>query len=59
MADVNGNISLLFATEAYGMGADAPNIRRIIHYGPPTSVESKIDNLQANKYYTYHSTTII
>ncbi|CAG2248251.1 unnamed protein product [Mytilus edulis] len=40
MADVNGNISLLFATEAYGMGADAPNIRRIIHYGPPTSVET-------------------
>ncbi|CAG2246678.1 unnamed protein product [Mytilus edulis] len=45
MADVNGNISLLFATEAYGMGADAPNIRRIIHYGPPTSVETYMQEI--------------
>ncbi|CAC5405749.1 recQ [Mytilus coruscus] len=45
MAKVNGNISLLFATEAYGMGADAPNIRRIIHYGPPTSIETYMQEI--------------
>ncbi|CAC5423560.1 unnamed protein product [Mytilus coruscus] len=28
MADVNGNISLLFATEAYGMGADKPKYKK-------------------------------
>ena len=42
MGQKNGNIRLLFATEAYGMGADAPDVRRIVHFGPPSSVESKI-----------------
>ena len=42
MGDVSGKIKLLFATEAYGMGADAPDVRRIVHIGPPTSLESKI-----------------
>ena len=36
-----GDIKLLFATEAYGMGADSPDIRRIVHVGPPNSLESK------------------
>ena len=36
-----GQIKLLFATEAYGMGADSPDIRRIVHVGPPNSLESK------------------
>ncbi|CAC5424883.1 recQ [Mytilus coruscus] len=30
----------LFATEAYSTGTDIPNIRRIIHFGVPKSVES-------------------
>ena len=38
----DGHIRILLATEAYGMGADAPNIRRIVHIGPANSVESKI-----------------
>ena len=41
MTDPDGRIRLLFATEAYGMGADAPDVRRIIHIGPPSSLESK------------------
>ena len=41
MTDQDGHIRLLFATEAYGMGADAPDVRRIIHIGPPASLESK------------------
>ena len=32
-------VRLIFATVALGMGLDAPNIRRIIHYKPPTSLE--------------------
>lgn len=35
-----GSIKLLFATEAYGMGADSPNVDRIVHIGPPGSAES-------------------
>ena len=42
LSDTDGKIQLLFATEAYGMGADAPDVRRIIHIGPPNSLESKI-----------------
>lgn len=37
----SSHLKLLFATEAYSMGTDAPNIRRIIHFGPPSSLESK------------------
>lgn len=41
MRDANGKVRMLFATEAYGMGADAPDVRRIMHIGPPNSLESK------------------
>ena len=41
MASPDGPIKLLFATEAYSLGADAPNVRRIVHVGPPGSLESK------------------
>ena len=39
----NSVLRLLFATEAYGMGADAPDVRRIIHITPPKSIESKLN----------------
>ena len=35
MRDPMGAVKLLFATESYSMGTDAPNIRRIIHFCPP------------------------
>ncbi|XP_069141130.1 ATP-dependent DNA helicase RecQ-like [Argopecten irradians] len=35
----NGEIRLLFATEAYSMGTDVEDIRRIIHLGVPSSLE--------------------
>jgi hypothetical protein len=37
-----GEMRLLFATEAYSMGTDVPDIRRIVHYGVPSTLESKI-----------------
>ncbi|MCR6637455.1 MAG: RecQ family ATP-dependent DNA helicase [Sporocytophaga sp.] len=35
----NNTITLLFATNAFGMGIDIPDIRGIIHYLPPESIE--------------------
>lgn len=35
----NSKIRLIFATVALGMGLNAPNIRTVIHYKPPTSIE--------------------
>ena len=32
--------SPLCATVAFGMGLDSPNVRRIIHWGPPADIES-------------------
>ncbi|XP_052217790.1 ATP-dependent DNA helicase RecQ-like [Dreissena polymorpha] len=36
----NCKIRLIFATVALGMGLNAPHIRVVIHYKPPTSIES-------------------
>ena len=33
--DPEGTLRLLFATTAFGMGIDSPNIRRVIHWSPP------------------------
>ena len=35
----NGNCRLLFSTTAFGMGVDAPNIRTVIHFGPPADMD--------------------
>jgi superfamily II DNA helicase RecQ len=37
-----GEIRILFATEAYSMGTDVRDIRRVVHVGAPTSLESKL-----------------
>ena len=47
MKSETGELRLLFATQAYGMGADSPNVREIIHIGPPKDVESKYNHLQS------------
>ena len=36
----SNQLSILVATKAFGMGIDKPNIRWIIHYGMPGSLES-------------------
>ena len=40
-----GKIRLLFATEAYSMGADAPDIRRVVHAGPPCTVKTYLQEI--------------
>ena len=39
---VNGKIRLVIATTAYGMGVDCPDIRRIIHWGSPCTIEEYV-----------------
>ena len=38
----NSRIRLLFATTALSMGVDAPDIKHVIHIGPPSSIESYV-----------------
>ena len=38
-SEVNGNLRLLIATTAFGMGIDCCDIRRVIHWGAPSSLE--------------------
>lgn len=36
----NGKLTIVFATKAFGMGVDIPDLRKTIHYGLPSSFES-------------------
>ena len=38
--NVNSPLRVVIATIAFGMGLDCPNIRKVIHWGPPSDIES-------------------
>lgn len=62
--DPNSHLRVIIATIAFGMGLNCPNVRRIIHWGVPSDVESYLqetgragrDGLQAvaTLYYGSH-----
>ena len=37
--DPYGILRVVVATVAFGMGLDCPNVRRVIHWGPPSDIE--------------------
>ena len=36
----HGTLRVVVAIVAFGLGLDCPNVRRIIHWGPPSDVEA-------------------
>ncbi|XP_052087859.1 putative ATP-dependent DNA helicase Q1 [Mytilus californianus] len=45
MASPGSDLKLLFATEAFSMGTDSPNVRRVIHAGVPKTLEIYIQEI--------------
>lgn len=41
-SECNGKLRLIIATTAFGMGIDCPDIRRIIHWGTPATLEEYV-----------------
>lgn len=41
----DSSLRLLLATQAYSMGTDCPNVRRVVNVGPPNNMESKFTEL--------------
>lgn len=41
----HGVTRIVIATTAFGMGIDSPNVRRVIHWGPPTSVSMYVQEV--------------
>ena len=39
---VGGNLQLIFATSAFGLGIDCPDIRRVYHWGPPNDLDTYV-----------------
>lgn len=42
---LTGRLRVVVATVAFGMGIDKPDIRRIVHFGPPSTMEAYIQQI--------------
>lgn len=62
----SSSLRVVVATIAFGMGLDCPDVRRIIHWGPPSDLESYIqevgragrDGLQSTAVLYYNDTDL-
>ena len=43
--DPEGTVRSVFATIAFAMGLDSPNIRHVMHWGPPADIETYIQEV--------------
>lgn len=43
--DILSNVRVVIATSSFGMGIDCPDIRRIVHWGTPDSVEQYVQEV--------------
>ena len=41
----DGTVQVVFATIAFAMGLDSPNIRHIVHWGPPADIETYLQEV--------------
>ena len=39
---IDHHLRVVISTVAFGMGVDCPNVRQVVHYGPPDDIESYI-----------------
>ena len=45
LSDPSGVIRRVFATQSLSMGIDCPNVREVIHFGPPKSLECYLQEI--------------
>ncbi|CAC5403386.1 recQ [Mytilus coruscus] len=59
MVSPGSDLKLLFATEAFSMGTDLPNVRRVIHAGVPKTLEIYIQEIGRGGRHGKSSTAIL
>ncbi|XP_057290804.1 ATP-dependent DNA helicase RecQ-like [Hydractinia symbiolongicarpus] len=45
ISKIDSNIRVIFATSALGMGVNAPNMKQIVHIGPPPTLEEYMQEI--------------
>ena len=58
-SEVGGTLRVVIATTAFGMGVDCPDIRRVIHWGLPTSIEEYVQETGRCGRDGYQSTAVL